>query len=120
MLSGCGGSSRSSGGGGGSGGGGSSGSSGSVATDCVRVAVTDNGGSSTISPELDGDWPSNGTTYADVTFTSNPNASPQTFSQSGQSVDVTDPGGGMVGTAVVWVTGDNTSPIHCATCARQP
>jgi hypothetical protein len=104
-------------GGGGSGGGGSGGN---VATDCVRPIVDgpDTSGTTTISADLNGDWPEGAEIHASVTFEGSSGL--QYFSEAGQRVSVSDDYGDAVTTAKVYITSSNASAISCNLWSVQP
>ena len=93
---------------------------GNVATDCIRPIVSgpDASGDTTISAELDGDWPEDPEIHASVTFAGSTEL--QEFSGAGQSISVSDVSGDPVSTVVVWVTGANGFGARCNTWAVQP
>jgi hypothetical protein len=100
--------------------GGADGGGAGVATDCVRPLVTDpssGSGSTTVSAELDGDWPQDPVIHAEANFMDD--TALQTFSDSGRTVTVTSTSGALVSTVKVWVTGGDT-PITCNVWVRQP
>ena len=93
---------------------------GNLATGCIRPIVSgpDASGDTTISAELDGDWPEDPEIHASVTFAGSTEL--QEFSGAGQSISVSDVSGDPVSTVVVWVTGANGFGARCRTWAVQP